>query len=107
VKERTIMRLLIAAALVSTCAGPALPSDMALMVGLRSTMAASIRDYGYRCRDVTSFESVGYAGDGEVLKVFCAAGTGAAPETRTYKVVAYMDGEFEALPWPRENATQP
>jgi hypothetical protein len=101
------MRLLLAAALLPACAGPALADDMALMVGLRSTMAASIRDYGYRCRDVTSFEAVGYAGDGEVLKVLCVAGSGSAHETRTYKVVAYMDGEFEALPWPRENATQP
>ena len=101
------MRLLISSAFLLVCAGPALASEMALMVGLRSVMAASIRDYGYGCRDVTDFEPVGYAGDGEVLKVFCAAGSGPGAETRTYKVVAYMDGEFEALPWPRDNAIHP
>ena len=101
------MRLLLGTLLLRVGAGSAPASDMALMVGLRSTMAAYIRDYGYRCRDVTTFQSVGTAGDGEVLKVFCAAGTGPGAEMRTYKVVAYMDGEFEALPWPRDNGNQP
>lgn len=105
------MRLLPRAAalvLVATPAAAAGPADMALMVGLRSTIATYIRDYGYGCADVTTFERAGYAGDGEVLKVVCAAPAGGAKaEARVYRVVAYMDGEYEALPWPHENATRP
>ena len=102
------MRLLLRAALIVLAVGPAAAADMALMVGLRSTIATYIRDYGYRCPDVTTFERAGYAGDGEVLKVICAAPSGASRgETRVYRVVAYVDGEFEARPWPHENATQP
>ena len=98
------MRLLARAALCVLWVGPASAADMALMVGLRSTIAAYIRDYGYRCSDVTTFESAGYAGDGEILKVICAP---RGEEERIYRVVAYMDGEFEARPWPQENASRP
>ncbi len=51
--------------------GPALSDDMALMVGLRSTIAAAIRDYGYRCPDVIDYEPLGFVEEGRVLKVVC------------------------------------
>src|SRR4051794_37851289 len=70
------MRLVILAAglLAAGLSIPALPvsaGDLDLMVGLRSVIAAAIRDDGYNCPDVKRMIDLGPDKWGSVLKITC------------------------------------
>jgi hypothetical protein len=74
-----------------------LADDFELLVGLRSTIASYIRDYGYRCPEVRRIDWLGTKDAGSVMRVVCSS-PGSAPET-VFRVTAYVEGDFTAHPW--------
>ena len=78
---------------------PAAASDFALMVGLRSTIASSIRDAGYECEDVVRIEWLGASGDEDLLKVQCGSSAADPRHGSAFRVLADVDGDFAARPW--------
>ena len=79
---------------------PACAGDLHLMVGLRSVMAAAIRDDGYNCPDVKRMVDVGPDAYGSVLKVVCGPiGREEAWDDRPLRVTAYIEGDFSTKPW--------
>jgi len=94
------MRLLLRIAVGSALVSPAWGDDMVLMVGLRTTMATSIRDYGYRCPDVKDYEPLWFEDGGRVLKVVCGPLVEGIPQEPTvFRVIAYTDGDYTVHPW--------
>jgi len=99
------MRLIPAAGLsILVCAMtsglPARAGDLDLMVGLRSVMAAAIRDDGYNCPDVKRMVDLGPDAWGSVLKVVCGPiGREEAWDDRPLRVTAYLEGDFSTKPW--------
>ena len=79
---------------------PAQAGDLDLMVGLRSVMAAAIRDDGYNCPDVKRMVDLGPDAYGSVLKVVCGPiGREEAWDDRPLRVTAYLEGDFSTKPW--------
>ena len=66
-----MMRATLVAAISSGLALPASAGDLDLMVGLRSVIAAAIRDDGYNCPDVKRMVDLGPDNWGSVLKITC------------------------------------
>jgi hypothetical protein len=95
------------ALIASFLACPAGAAEFHLMVGLRSTMAAAIREEGYNCPDVKSIVDTGPDRFGSVLKVTCGPiGRDEIWGERPLRVTAYIEGDFTTKPWrdhePRE-----
>ena len=102
------MRRLILPAATLLLALPASASELDLMVGLRSVMAAAIRDEGYNCPDVKRIVDTGPDKFGSVLKVTCGPlGGDEAWEDRPLRVTAYLEGDFTTKPWRDRHADQP
>src|SRR5215208_844626 len=98
------MRLLLRIAVGTALVSPAWGDDMVLMVGLRTTMATAIRDYGYRCPDVKDYEPLEFEDGGRVLKVMCGPLVEGSPGGITvFRVIAYTDGDFTVHPWRASN----
>src|SRR5215203_7312101 len=66
-----MMRATLVAAISSGLALSAAAGDLDLMVGLRSVIAAAIRDDGYNCPDVKRMVDLGPDDWGSVLKITC------------------------------------
>src|SRR3954470_24144963 len=75
-----MMRATLVAAISCGLALPAAAGDLDLMVGLRSVIAAAIRDDGYNCPDVKRMVDLGPDNWGSVLKITCGPG-GTRPGT--------------------------
>ncbi|HEX8165642.1 MAG TPA: hypothetical protein VF601_07625 [Beijerinckiaceae bacterium] len=72
-----------------------------LMVGLRSVIAAAVRDDGYNCPDVKRMVDLGPDRFGTVLKIVCGPlGREEAWDDRPLRVTAYIEGDFSTKPWP-------
>jgi hypothetical protein len=94
------MRHLLAAAVLSALALPAHAGELDLMVGLRSVIAAAIRDDGYNCPDVKRMVDLGPDRFGSVLKITCGPlGRDEAWDDRPLRVTAYIEGDFSTKPW--------
>jgi len=88
------MRRAALAVTVSSLAYPTAAAEFDLMVGLRSTMAAAIRDDGYNCPDVKPDKF------GSVLKVTCGPiGQDETWDDRPLRVTAYIEGDFTTKLW--------
>ena len=99
------MRLIVRSFYAVCLATPALGDDMRLMVGLRSTMATAIRDYGYPCPDVKDYLPLEFVEDGRVFKVVCGPlGDFAQGPASVLRVTAYTQGDFTAYPWQETSA---
>jgi hypothetical protein len=93
-------RTLLAILGFSTLTFPSAAGDLDLMVGLRSTMAAAIRDDGYNCPDVKRIVDTGPDRFGSVLKVVCGpVGRDEAWDDRPLRVTAYLEGDYSTKPW--------
>ena len=93
-------RTLLAVLAFSPLAFPSAAADLDLMVGLRSTMAAAIRDDGYNCPDVKRILDTGPDRFGSVLKVVCGPlGRDEAWDDRPLRVTAYIEGDYSTKPW--------
>ena len=90
-------------ALALALSAPALPAaagEFDLMVGLRSVIAAAVRDDGYNCPDVKRLVDLGPDKFGSVLKVTCGPlGRDEAWDDRPLRVIAYLEGDFSTKPW--------
>ena len=87
-------------ALVSVLGFPAAAGELDLMVGLRSVIAAAIRDDGYNCPDVKRMVDLGPDAWGSVLKVVCGPiGREETWDDRPLRVTAYLEGDFSTKPW--------
>jgi hypothetical protein len=94
------MRRAALAVTVSYLAYPAAAAEFDLMVGLRSTMAAAIRDDGYNCPDVKRIVDIGPDKFGSVLKVTCGPiGQDETWDDRPLRVTAYIEGDFTTKLW--------
>jgi hypothetical protein len=94
------MRRLILRAVLSIVALPGTAAELDLMVGLRSVMAAAIRDDGYNCPDVKRIVDTGPDKFGSVLKVTCGpVGRDEVWEDRPLRVTAYLEGDFTTKHW--------
>jgi hypothetical protein len=94
------MRPLPTAAVLSVLALPTHAGELDLMVGLRSVIAAAIRDDGYNCPDVKRLVDLGPDSFGSVLKITCGPlGRDEAWEDRLLRVTAYIEGDFSTRPW--------
>jgi hypothetical protein len=79
---------------------PGFASELGLMVGLRSVMAAAIRDEGYNCPDVKRIVELGPDKFGSVMKVVCGpVGRDESWDERPLRVTAYLEGDYTAKPW--------
>jgi hypothetical protein len=88
------------AAVLSIHALPSAAAELDLMVGLRSVMAAAIREEGYNCPDVKRIVDTGPDKFGSVLKVTCGpVGRDEVWEDRPLRVTAYLEGDFTTKPW--------
>ena len=88
-------------------AAPDCEAEFRLLVGLRSIIAVSIEMDGFACDEVLRIEEGRFEDEGgRVLKVVCRlpplAGTAGSGSSRTYRVVAYTEGDFVAHPWAEE-----
>jgi hypothetical protein len=101
----TEMRFFVVAAGLAVLGSPAAAGDLALMVGLRSVLAAAIRDDGYNCPDVKRMVDLGPDKWGSVLKITCGPlGRDEAWEDRPLRVTAYAEGDFSTKPWRDQGA---
>ncbi|MFL5218053.1 MAG: hypothetical protein ACJ8DO_05210 [Microvirga sp.] len=101
-----MMRATLVAAISSGLALPASAGDLDLMVGLRSVIAAAIRDDGYNCPDVKRMVDLGPDNWGSVLKITCGpVGRDETWDDRPLRVTAYAEGDFSTKPW-REQRVQ-
>jgi hypothetical protein len=97
-----MMRATLVAAISSGLALTASAGDLDLMVGLRSVIAAAIRDDGYNCPDVKRMVDLGPDKWGSVLKITCGpVGRDETWDDRPLRVTAYAEGDFTTKPWPR------
>ena len=93
------MRHLLLASL-SVFAFPTYAGDFDLMFGLRSVLAAAIRDDGYNCPDVKRLVDLGPDRFGSVLKITCGPlGRDESWEDRPLRVTAYIEGDFSTKLW--------
>src|SRR3954464_12218605 len=94
------MRAILVAAITSSFAAPASAGDLDLMVGLRSVIAAAIRDDGYNCPDVKRMVDLGPAKWGSGPKTTCGpVGRDETWDDRPLRVTAYAEGDFTTKPW--------
>jgi hypothetical protein len=94
------MHRLAAFSVLFALALPAAAGDLDLMVGLRSTMAAAIRDDGYNCPDVKRIVDIGPDRFGAILKVTCGPiGRDETWDERPLRVTAYLEGDYSTKPW--------
>src|SRR5215216_6947721 len=100
-----MMRATLVAAISSGLALSAAAGDLHLMVGLRSVIAAAIRDDGYNCPDVKRMIDLGPDRWGSVLKITCGPlGRDEAWDDRPLRVTAYAEGDFSTMPWRDQRA---
>ena len=94
-----MMRATLVAAISCGLALPAAAGDLDLMVGLRSVIAAAIRDAGYNCPDVKRMVDLGPDNWGSVLKITCGpVGRDETWDDRPLRVTAYAEGDFRRSP---------